>query len=102
MFGITGRIMAQRKTLNIPKNPRKFNIWQSNGLNETLQKTIQILYNIETESLKNEVDVHNMGETSIPVHLMYEICEAYSVLYNRLLKEQLLITANPKTNDNYH
>ena len=94
--------MASRKTLHIPRNPRKFNIWQSNGLNETLQKTVQILYNIEVESLRNEVDIHNMGETTIPVHLMYEICEAYSVLYHKLIKEQLLITANPQSNNNYH
>ena len=94
--------MTARKTLNIPKNARKFNLWQSNGLNETLQKTIQILHNIEEESLVNQIDIHRLGETTIPVHLMYEICEAYSVLYNKLLKEQLLITANPQTNNNYH
>lgn len=94
--------MAERKTLNIPKNPRKFNIWQSNGLNETLQKTVQILYNIETEAIKKDVDIHNMGDTHIPVHLMYEICEAYNVLYNKLVKEQLLITANPQSNSTLH
>ena len=79
--------MAQRKTLNIPKNPRKFNIWQSN---------------IETEAVKKDVDIHNLGETSIPVYLMYEICEAYNVLYNKLVKEQLLITANPQSNTTLH
>ena len=94
--------MATRKTIVVPKNPRKFNIWESNGLNETLQKTVQILRNIEELSVKNEVDIHNMGDTSIPVHLMYEICESYSILFNRLLKEQLLITANPKSNNNLH
>ena len=94
--------MAVRKTLVIPKNPRKFNIWESNGLNETLQKTVQILHNIEEEALKSEVEIHDMGDTAIPVYLMYEICEAYSILFNRLIKEQLLITANPQSNNNFH
>lgn len=94
--------MATRNTLVIPKNPRKFNIWESNSLNETLQKTTQILYNIEEQAVKNDIDIHNMGDTAVPVHLMYEICEAYSILFNRLVKEQLLITANPQSNNNFH
>jgi hypothetical protein len=94
--------MANRKTLNIPKNPRKFNIWESDALNETLQKTHQLVYNIEDLSVKNDVDIHVMEDIKIPVHLLYEICEAYNILYSRLLKEQLLVTANLNSNNNLH
>jgi hypothetical protein len=94
--------MANRKTLTIPKNPRKFSIWESDALNETLQKTYQLVHNIDKLSADNEVDIHVMEDTNIPVHLLYEICEAYNILYSRLLKEQLLVTANPKSNNNLH
>jgi hypothetical protein len=102
MLFTTGRTMARRQTLKIPKNPRKFNIWESNGLNEILQNTHQLLANMDTLSIEQDLHIHELGTMNMPIHLLYDICEAYGILYNKLLKEQLLITANPIQNNNYH
>lgn len=94
--------MAKDKTLRVPKNKRSFNIWESKALNETLQKTTLILNNIDKVVEEEGYDKITLGTSVTPVVLLYEICEAYNILYEKLLKEQLIKTANPKSDNNVH
>lgn len=94
--------MAKDKTLRVPKNKRSFNIWESKALNETLQKTTLILNNIDKVAEEEGYDKITLGTSAVPVVLLYEVCEAYNILYEKLLKEQLIKTANPKIDNNIH
>jgi hypothetical protein len=94
--------MTSRQTLRVPKNRRKFNLWESDSLNNTMQKAVQIVHNIETEAEKQNESIHLLGNSNVPMFLLHEICEHYTIMYNRLLKAELLITANPSSNDNLH
>ena len=94
--------MAHRQTLRVPKNRLKFNLWDSAALNDTMQKAAQIVYNIEAEAEKQDKSIHRLGNSTVPMFLLHEICEHYTIMYNRLLKEQLLITANPPSNNTLH
>lgn len=78
--------MTKRQTLRIPRNRRKFNLWESDSLNNTMQKAVQIVYNIETEAEKQNESIHLLGNSTIPMFLLHEICEHYTIMYNRLLK----------------
>ncbi len=94
--------MTKRKILRVPKNPRKFKIWDSDHLNKVAQKAAQIVYNIEQLSEEEGTYIHELPSTQLPTHLVYEVCEAYVAMYQKLLKEQLLITGNPDTHPHLH
>ena len=97
-----GGSLIKRQTLRIPKNTRKFYLWDSAALGSTMQSTAQIVHNIEKQSSEQDIPIHLLGNTTLPMFLLHEICEHYTIMYNRLLKEQLLITANPPSNNNLH
>lgn len=92
----------KRITLRIPKNPRKYNIWESDQLNSTMEKCAQLLSNFNKVAEETGTYPSDIDTLSIPAHLVYEICESYVVMYEKLLKEQLLITGNPVANLNIH
>lgn len=94
--------MTKEKTLKLPKNKRSMPIWQSDALHDTLQKTTQMLYNMDEVAKAEGLDRIQMGVAPVPVALLYEICEGYNILYDKLLKEQLIKAANPQTNQNIH
>lgn len=93
---------SKQSTLRIPKNPRKYNLWKSTQLNSTMNKCMEILANFNKIAETNEVYPSDLDNLNIPATVVYEICEGYVVMYEKLLKEQLLITANPQTNLNIH
>lgn len=92
----------KRKQLKVPKNPRKYNIWDSDSLNSTAQKAIQLIHNIEEVSQETNTFIHELPPSRMPMELVYEVCEAYISIYNKLLRENLIITANPESNNNLH
>lgn len=94
--------MIKRKSLTVPKNPRKCNIWDSAFYNELLNNTVQITHNIDKVSKETNIPISSMKPLLLPAHLVYEICEGYTQMYNKLLKEQLLVTANLKSNPIIH
>ena len=94
--------MSKKGTLKIPKNPRKYNIWDSSQLSSTMEKCSQILANFEEVRKLRDVYPSDMDNVSVPAELLYEITESYVTMYDKLLKEQLLITGNPQSNYNIH
>lgn len=92
----------KRSTLRIPKNPRKHNLWESSQLNTTMNKCVQLLANFNKMAEENSVYPSDLDTLNLPASLVYEICEGYVVMYEKLLKEQLLITANPKQHPLIH
>ena len=67
-----------------------------------MEQAAQIMKNIEDIAEKENIPIHLLPPASIPVHLMYDICDSYVNMYTKLLNEQLLITGNPKTNPLIH
>ena len=94
--------MINKKTLKIPKNPRKYNVWDSSYLNSMTEKCAQIVANIDKIAEDEGVYPNELGSIDMPVDLIYEVCESYVIMYEKLLKEHLLITANPQENPNIH
>lgn len=92
----------KRITLNIPKNPRKYNIWESGQLGSTMEKCAQILANFDKAIQEDEVYPSDMSNIGVPASLLFEIAESYVQMYEKLLKEQLIITGNPVANNNIH
>lgn len=92
----------KKLALRIPKNPRKYNIWESTALASTMEKCMQITANFHQAIKEDDVYPSDMDNVNIPASLMFEICESYVVMYEKLLKEQLLITGNPEANHNIH
>lgn len=95
-------MVKKRKTVIVPKNPRKANVWESSSVFSTVEKASQILYNIQNISEVTGDLPNEMPDTEVPVILLQELCENYLFMYQKLLKEQLLITANLSTNPNIH
>lgn len=94
--------MAKDKTLTIPKNKNKLKLWQSAHLNQTMQTAVELLASVQTVSDSADTSPEKIGVVGVPAYLLYEICEGYIIMYEKLLKEQLLITANPKSNPVIH
>jgi hypothetical protein len=95
-------LLINKKTLKVPKNPRKYNVWDSSYLNSMTEKCAQIVANIDSMADKEGLYPNELGSIEFPVELIYEVCESYVIMYEKLLKENLLITANPQTNPNIH
>ena len=95
-------VKNKRRQLIVPRNPRKINLWESASASSTVEKATQILHNIERISLEMEMLPNELPNSSIPVTLLQELCENYLFLYSKCLKEQLLITGNPESNDKIH
>lgn len=92
----------KQRHILVPKNPRKANIWESESVFKTVEKATKILDNIEVLVEDTNKLPHEMAPVEVPVILLQELCENYLFLYNKLLKENLLIMGNPKSNPNIH
>jgi len=85
-------------------NIRKFKVWDSAILNDVLEKSVQIVYNIDTLTTTEEKDIMDYPPTTIPVHLLYNLCTCYNAMYDKLLEEGLVTSASKHkfTQEKFH
>lgn len=91
-----------RKPILNKNRKRAFRIWDSAFLYEIMVNTAQIKQNIERiAELKNQ-ELSELGAQEVPLELLYEICVGYQQVYDKLLKEHLIVTANLKQHPLIH
>jgi len=74
------------------RNRRAFKLWDSAYLYEAMQEAVNIRSNIDKAA---EVEMPPEGAiAAIPISLLYHLADAYIDAYDRLLKEELIKTAN--------
>lgn len=95
-------MVETRKPILNKNRKRAFRIWDSSFLYDIMVKSAQIKQNIETISIKTNKELPELGSTDVPVELLYELCVGYQQMYDKLLKEHLLVSANPKQHPLIH
>lgn len=94
--------MEVKKPVFNKNRKRAFRIWDSAVLYDLMVKSAQIKQNIEKISKIHNKELPDLGTTDVPVELLYEICTGYQAMYEKLLKEHLLVSANPKQHPLIH
>ena len=87
--------MVDKKKPVLNKNkPDGFRVWESSQLYEIMVKSSQIQHNIETLSSAKQLEISDLGTTDIPISTLYNLCLGYTAIYEKLVKKELIATAN--------
>ena len=81
---------------------KKFRIWDSIELHETVKNCIQLRLKLEQICIENKKQLIELPDSLIPSELLYIIAASNEAMYNKLLEQDLLKTLNPTTNPNIH
>ena len=83
---------------------KKLNVWDSSVLasnynvaNQALAKLAIICSNIE-----GDVNLKDLPPSMFPTEALYNLCIAYTVIYDTLVEHQLLNTGNKKPTNQIH
>ena len=83
-------------------NPRKFRIWDSKLLHDSLQLCVQYQSAIE-ESISNSEKILEENEvliSTVPTETLYDIANCYIAMYEKLLVEGLIQSNSSPQNIN--
>jgi hypothetical protein len=75
-------------------NKRKFRIWDSKAIFQSLERVIQLQTKIEEKLEGNEIE--DLPMSMIPTHIIYELAVCYEAMYDKLVDEQLITEGYPK------
>jgi hypothetical protein len=75
-------------------NKRKFRIWDSKAIFQSLERVIQLQTKIEEKLEGNEIE--DLPMSMIPTHIIYELAVCYEAMYDKLVDEQLIAEGYPK------
>lgn len=81
---------------------KKFRIWDSIQLHETVKHSIQLRAKLEQICIENDKQVHELPDSLVPSDMLYMLVASNEAMYNKLLQQDLLKTLNPTTNINIH
>lgn len=84
------------------KNPRAFRIWESDILNQTMVLAMEIQARIEETSKKDGLPLEEMNPSMMSSHSLYVLTDSYLALYNALMREGLIRTANLTNHPQIH
>lgn len=80
-------------------NQRKLRIWDAKALYTLLGTCIEFRTTIEEMMAESD---GSLPPSVVPTDMLYNIVAAYEVMYDLLLKEQLIKTGNPKPTTTIH
>lgn len=80
----------------------KFRIWDSIQIHETVKNSIEFRTKIEQICLDNNKSVDELPDSLVPTNILYMLVASNEAMYNKLLEQELIKTANPKYNLNIH
>lgn len=84
-------------------NPRKLRIWDSTAINDTYVTMLQIQEKINEILKTNEnVSLEDLPASMIQTRELYMISLCYEVMFDMLVKEQLIKSGNPRPNTTVH
>ncbi len=75
-------------------------LWDSTAAALGLKHALQIKENIEELCYENKTIPSELPESLLSTDLLYNLVSCYTIMYSRILDDDLLKTANPKTNFN--
>jgi hypothetical protein len=75
-------------------------LWDSTSAGLALKHSLQIKENIEELCYANTVVPSELPDSLLATDLLYNLVCCYMVMYDKILDNDLLKTANPKTNFN--
>jgi hypothetical protein len=81
---------------------KKFRIWDSIQLHETVKNCTQLRFKLEQICIENEKQLAELPDSLIPSELLYMIVVSNEAMYNKLLEQDLIKTLNPTTNTSIH
>ena len=81
---------------------KKFRIWDSIQLHETVKHSVQLRAKLEFLCVENSKQLHELPDSLIPSELLYILVASNEAMYNKLLEQDLIKTLNPTTNINIH
>lgn len=81
---------------------KKFRIWDSIQLHETVKNCTQLRFKLEQICIENEKELAELPDSLIPSELLYMIVVSNEAMYNKLLEQDLIKTLNPTTNTSIH
>lgn len=76
------------------KNKRSFRIVDSRDIHKTLELTVQFQNKIEEACLQYGVNPSDMPNSVLPTNILYEIVASHNIMYDKLLAEELIYSAN--------
>lgn len=81
---------------------KKFRIWDSLQLHETVKHSLQVRAKLEHLCVENDKHISELPDSLVPTQLLYMLVASNEAMYNKLLEQDLLKTLNPTTNTNIH
>lgn len=81
---------------------KKFRIWDSIQLHETVKNCTQLRFKLEQICIENQKQLAELPDSLIPSELLYMIVVSNEAMYNKLLEQDLIKTLNPTTNTSIH
>lgn len=79
---------------------KKFRPRDQKTLYTTLQKVIQIKYEIEAQTIEKQSHPAEMPQSLLPTDVLYDIASCFEAMYDKLLAKELLEAGYPKQDQN--
>jgi hypothetical protein len=80
----------------------KTRIWEDALVNAALRHSLQIQENIENLVNTSETQPNELPPSLVPSDLLYNLAGCYQLLYNIILKRDLIETGNTTVPKNFH
>jgi hypothetical protein len=81
---------------------RKFRIWDSAQIHETVKHGIQLRAKLEQLCIESGKSLDQLPDSLVPSILLYMLVSSNEAMYSKLLDQDLIETLNPKHNVNIH
>jgi hypothetical protein len=84
------------------RNPRKFRVWDSKTIIDSLQICLQLQAKIDEVIGANTLP-DELPDSVLPTDVLYDIAASYAAMYEKLMIEGLIQSSNnPKLNRKLH
>ncbi len=82
-------------------NPKRFRIWDSSLIADNYSTLVQMQYQIETLIAGNKEDIgpEDLPPSMVPTEVLYSVALCYEMMYDMLVKAELVDTGNAKPNN---
>ena len=77
-------------------NPRKLRIWNSLVLYEHMALVDQFVAQIQEMSNEEGLPISQLPSSVTPTLMLFNICQCYKAMYNKLVEEDLIKENSPK------
>jgi hypothetical protein len=81
---------------------KKFRVWDSFQLNESIKYSIQFKTKLEELCISNKKSLEDIPDSIVPSSILYMIVISNEIMYKKLLEQDLIQVSNPTNNLNIH